>query len=115
VLGPEQRIVIDPVRRPLDEGRGAVDPDEGAISVADESAEQPARAAAEIDDRPLAAAGLLAIEDEVLGDLVVLEVVQLGQGCLIGGLAGKDVAQLGRPRPPPSARSSAQAASTSPG
>lgn len=115
MLGPEQRVVVDPARRARDEGRRAVDPDEGAVSVADERTEQPSRAAAEIDDRAPGAAGLLAIEDEVLGDLVVLEVVQLSQGCLVGGLARKDVAQVGRPRPPPSARSSAQAASTSSG
>jgi hypothetical protein len=91
-------IGFDPRSSPRQQGRRAVDADEARGTALEQHAEQAAGATAEIESGAALAASPLAIEREVLADLVVLDVVDLGQRRVIDGLAGQDVAQPDVPR-----------------
>ena len=113
----EEVVRRDPILGSREQGRRAVDADERARAALEERPEQPPGAAPEIEDGRRLTSRPVAVEAEVLDDLVVLEIIELGQDRLVGGLSGEDVAQWpppGRPRPlpPPCRRSSSQARST---
>ena len=93
--GGQQRLGRDPRLGPSQQGGRAVDAHDAPSLAGGKAAQQPAGAAAEIQHCRPAAPRLLAIEDEVLHHLVVLQVVQLRQQVGVGRLAGEDVAAHG--------------------
>jgi hypothetical protein len=91
-------IGFDPRSSPRQQGRRAVDADQARGPTLEQHAEQAPGTTTEVDRGAALPASPLAIEGEVLADLVVLEVVDLGQRRVIDGLAGQDVAQPDVPR-----------------
>ena len=79
--------------RPIQQCRRAIDADDLPGPSPQQLREQPTRPAAKVDRRSMGLPRPLAIEREVLGDRIVLEVVELGEQRLVAAVAGKDVAQ----------------------
>ena len=94
VAGRRQPLIgTDAGERPVQQCRRAVDADDLPSPAPQQLREQPTRPAAEVDRRSVGPPRPLAIEREVLGDRIVLEVVELGEQRLVAAVAGKDVAQ----------------------
>jgi hypothetical protein len=86
-------VSIDAGERPIQQCRRAIDADDLPSPSPQQLREQPTRPAAKVDRRSMGPPRPLAIEREVLGDRIVLQVVELGEQRLVAAVAGKDVAQ----------------------
>jgi hypothetical protein len=86
-------ISTDPGECPVQQCPRAVDADNLPSPASQQLREQPTRSTAEVDRRPVSPPRPVAIEREVLGDRIVLEVVELGEQRLVAAVARKNVAQ----------------------
>lgn len=77
--GAQIRIRFDAGIGPRKERGGAIDADDVGRPALEERAEETARPTSQVDDPSGVETGELAVEAEIPSDLVVLEVVELGQ------------------------------------